>query len=439
MRNQSPQAKGAAIGLLPRRLAAETLAKTLDGQSFHPLGPDAIDDPRDRAFANRLVTIALRRNGHLDLIVQQLLARGLPKRAGHFEAILRIGLAELLFLPGAAPHAAINSAVDLIKTDRRGSHLHRLMNGTLREAQRRADAFMNLPAEALLPEFFRARWRNVYGQVAIEGFATALITGAPLDLTLKSPDPDLPATLGASVLSPLTMRLETRDSPIDQMPGYAAGKWWVQDMAAAIPARLIELPKGARVLDLCAAPGGKTAQLAAAGYQVTALDNNQHRLGQLAENLARLGLSAEFICADATEPLDLEPFAAILIDAPCSATGTFRRHPEVLLNRSADDISSRAALQRRIVAQALSVLQPDGILIYATCSLEPEEGEEQANWIATTFPQLSPLPVTPELVYGNAEFISPEGWVRTHPGQRASHVDAGALDGFFVARYKASL
>ena len=420
-------------------MAAETLAAVLGGQPFTPIAATALPESRDRAFANRLVTVALRRHGHLETILAALLERGLPKRAGLFAPLLRIGLAELLFIENAAAHAAIDSAVTLLKADRRGGHLAKLLNATLRTAQRRSEEFTALPPETLIPEPFRGRWRRLYGEDALLRFAEALLCGAPLDLSFKSDDPALLTDLQARQTLPLSARIETRDRSVAELPGYEAGAWWVQDVAASLPARLIDLPAGARVLDLCAAPGGKTAQLCAAGYKVTALDNDAGRLARLDANLARLGLSAEIVCADAAAPLDLAPFDAILIDAPCSATGTFRRHPEVLINRSEKDIASRVDLQRRIVANAVPLLKPGGQLVFASCSLEPEEGEAQADWIASEYPKLAPMSVEQTERQVLAPALTSTARLRTHPGLVWPELGPGGMDGFFVARFINSL
>ncbi len=422
-------------GLKPRRLAAETLDGVLRGQGFFPLDTEALPEARERAFANRLVTTALRRNGHLTAIIDTLMRRGLPKRAGRFEAYLRLGLAELLFVEGAAAHAAISSAVTLVKADRRGGHLDKLMNAVLREAQRRAGEFAALPRDLLIPEPFRGRWRAHYGEETLFAFADALVAGAPLDLSFKTEDPDLVAALGARPTLPLSVRLDTRDKKVEDLPGYATGAWWVQDVAASLSARLIDLPAGARVLDLCAAPGGKTAQLAARGYRVTALDNDAGRLERLKANLARLGLAAEIVCADATGPLQFEPFDAILVDAPCSATGTFRRHPEVLINRSPADIADRVDLQRKIVTHAVPLIKPGGTLVFATCSLEPEEGENQAAWISKSFPQLRPAPVTETDMTVLAPALTPNGVFRSHSSLVWPEIGSGGMDGFFLSRF----
>jgi 16S rRNA (cytosine967-C5)-methyltransferase len=209
----------------------------------------------------------------------------------------------------------------------------------------------------------------------------------------------------------------------------------VQDAAAAIPARLLRLPAGARVLDLCAAPGGKTAQLIKSGYAVTALDDDTERLARLRENPGRLGYAAEIVEADAGEYRPDRKFAGILLDAPCSATGTFRRHPEVVWHRKAADVAGRAALQQRLLRNAAANLEPGGTLIYCVCSLEPEEGEAQARWVAETMPELAPDPIAPDELPGLGAAAGPAGHVRTHPAMRVPGEAGGTLDGFFVARF----
>jgi 16S rRNA (cytosine967-C5)-methyltransferase len=407
----------------------------LGGQHFAPFAADEIADGRERAFANRLVTAALRRWGHLDLVLETLLDRGLPKKAPRFEAVLRLALAELLFLPQAADHAATHLAVESVKANPRTRHLAGLANATLRAAQGRRETFSALDPLLALPAPVRARWQPVYGDAALAAFAEALLAAPPLDLSLKAPGPELAALPGAVVLPGPALRLFERDAPVESLPGFAEGNFWVQDAAAAIPARLVDFPPGARILDLCAAPGGKTAQLCAAGHDVTALDADGTRLTRLAANMQRLGFSPRVVEADALAFTDPEPFDAVLLDAPCSATGTFRRHPEVLHQHGPADIAGRAALQRRLIAHAASLLRPGGTLVYCVCSLEPEEGEAQAEWIAANLPDLVPGPVAPAELPGLEAPITPAGFVRTHPGLSPSGAEGG-MDGFFVARFR---
>lgn len=425
-----------AAGLGPRLIAAETLRQVLAGASFAPIGAEAIADPRDRALANRLVTTALRRHGHLSIALDRLLHRGLPQRAGSFEAVLRLALAQLLFLPDLGDHSALFLAGEALKADGKAAHLKGLANAVLRRAQAERASLSALPLADLFPEDLRARWTERYGAAALDRFGHALLDGPALDVTLGADDPELVAALGAVPVIADTVRVGDRDRPVDALAGFAEGRWWVQDVAAAIPARLIGLDPGARVLDLCAAPGGKTAQLIKAGYRVTALDSDAGRLDRLGQNLRRLGQSAEIVLADAAHYRPEEPFDAVLVDAPCTASGIFRRHPEVIWHRGAADIADRARLQRRLVEAALAALKPGGMLVYCVCSLEPEEGEAQAAWMGGPGCGLQPLPIRAAELGGLIEAVTPEGWVRTHPGLALPHAVQGGLDGFFTARFQ---
>lgn len=424
-------------GLGLRLSAAAKLRAVLAGDNFAPLTAAEVPDGRDRALANRLVTVALRHHGQLTETIAQLLDKGLPKKSGTFEAVLRISLAQLFYMPDLGDHSALFLAVEAVKKDKKSQHLAPLMNAVLRRAQAEAADFRAISSDFLFSERQMNRWVEAYGDVRA-AFADALVTGAPLDLTLKHDNPVLVELLGGRVISADTVRVAERDAPVSELPGYGDGRWWVQDAAAAIPARLMRLEDGARVLDLCAAPGGKTAQLVKAGYEVTALDSDAGRLDRLRDNLKRLGYVAEVVQADGTTYGPRQKFAGVLLDAPCSATGTFRRHPEVVWHRSAKDIAGRVALQRQFIAHATDLLSPGGTLIYCVCSLEPEEGEAQAAWIAANVPDLVADPVTADELPGLEMALTAEGHVRTHPG--ISLGDSGGkgdtLDGFFIARFR---
>ena len=397
-------------GLKLRLLAAQRLRAVLGGDHFSPIGAGELPDGRDRALANRLVSTALRRHGQIDVMLGELLEKGMPPRSGSFEAILRLSLAQLVFLPDLGAHSALFLAVEAIKRDNKARHLSGLMNAVLRKAQGNSARYGLLDETLLLPTELSNGWRAAYGSDAVARFAGALIDGAPLDLTLQDADPELIGALDAQPLLADTVRLDSRDRPVDALPGYSEGRWWVQDAAAAIPARLFDLPPGSSVLDLCAAPGGKTAQLLKAGYRVTALDSD----------------AAHFA------PVTL--YDGVLLDAPCSATGTFRRHPEVLWHRSGSDIAGRVRLQRSLLANALRSLKPGGTLIYCVCSLEAAEGEDQAYWALEALPELSLDPIRSDEVLGLEGAVTPRGFVRTHPAMRPSE-SAGGMDGFFVARF----
>ena len=420
-------------GLAIRIAAAARLAAVLRGEQFRPLGATELPDGRNRAVANRLVTTALRRHRHLDGIIADLLDRGLPPRSGSFEAVLRIALAQLLFLPELGAHSAIFLAVEALKRDKKTLHLKGLMNAVLRRAQARAGQYWDLPPASLFADWLQQDWTSAYGEAAVSAMGEALLAPPPLDLTIPGHDPDLIESLGGWPLMGDTVRIPVRDAPVEALPGYAEGRWWVQDAASAIPARLLDLAPGARVLDLCAAPGGKTAQLATAGYAVTALDADGTRLDRLRANLDRLGLSAIILQADATTFAPEERFDAVLVDAPCSGTGIFRRHPDVLLHRTKKDITQRLPLQRRLLRNGLRCLAPGGTLIYSVCSLQVEEGEEQARWAAESLGELVVDPVREEELNGLEPALTPEGVVRAHPGLLP---EQGGIDGFFVARFR---
>ena len=423
-------------GLATRLAAAERLDLVLRGANFAPFSVSDIVDGRDRAIANRLVTTALRRHGQLNLAIARYLDRGVPKRSGPFEALLRLSLAQLLYLPEMGDHSALFLAVEATRRDNRSQHLGKLMNAVLRRAQADRDELLTLPQVALFPERLAALWQSAYGAAALPGLAGALLDGAPLDLTLRDEDPELVASLGAVPVAFDTVRIADRDRSVEALPGYAEGRWWVQDAAAALPARLIGLAAGAEVLDLCAAPGGKTAQLAKAGYRVTALDIDPQRMERVGENLGRLGYAAELVVGDGTALDPARRYDGILLDAPCSATGTFRRHPEVVWHRDAADIAGRVALQRRFLSAAAACLNPGGVLVYCVCSLEPAEGEEQAKWAAGAIETLVADPILPAELGQMGFAATPEGVIRTYPGQLVPGENGGTLDGFFVARFR---
>lgn len=422
-------------GLKLRLAAAQRLRAVLGGEHFLPLTATDLADGRDRALANRLITTALRRHGQIDAIIADLLEKGLPARSGSFEAVLRLSLAQLVFLPDIGAHSALFLAVEAIKRDAKARHLAGLMNAVLRRAQANSARYGLMDETLLIPQAFRNDWAASYGPEAVERFAQALIDGAPLDLTLKEDDPALIEALRAEAVLGNTVRLESRDRPVEALPGYDDGRWWVQDAASAIPARLLSLPLGASVLDLCAAPGGKTAQLLSAGYRVTALDSDGARLDRLRQNMARLGYDPAIVETDAATFDPTNPFNGILLDAPCSATGTFRRHPEVLWSRSAADIAGRVRLQQALLSNAFRCLAPGGTLIYCVCSLEADEGEHQAEWALHALPGLEANPIAHAELPGLEQAVTPKGYVRTHPAMTPGSGNLG-MDGFFVARFK---
>jgi 16S rRNA (cytosine967-C5)-methyltransferase len=404
------------VGLPARRAAVELLDAVLTKKQ--PLGEalsralDAgpmLDLPaRDRALARAIVATSLRRKGQLDIVIDRFLERGMPEKAGTLYPILLSGAAQLVFLK-TPPHAAIELAVTLAQYDPRARRYDKLVNAVLRRVSEHGEAIaaaLDAP-RVNTPDWLWARFERAWGEQRTRAIAEANLIEAPLDLTVKG-DPEgwAAATLGR-VLPTGSVRLLPKGR-IESLPGYEDGAWWVQDAAASLPARLLGDVAGKRVADLCAAPGGKTAQLAVAGASVVAVDDSQPRLKLLAENLARLGLEAEIVTADATTWDPGERFDAILLDAPCSSTGTIRRHPDIPYTKSAKDIAPLAVLQSRLLDKAAALLKPGGRLVYATCSLEPEEGEAQ---VAALLGRNERLRLDP---------ISPPEW--------------SGMDGFFAAR-----
>jgi len=428
-------------GLAVRQQAAIALDKVLKGKVFEPFNANDFADSRDRALANRLVTMSLRRHGHLDQIIKSLLERGVPKRSGLFEATLRSGLTQLLFLSDIAEHSAIHLAVEIARRDRRASRYDKLLNGVLRQAQRENQQWNSLKNHLLFPLWIAQSWAKNYGDEALEKFGEALLQGAPLDLTLKEKTPDIIEQLGAKATMFDSVRVFSRENPVHKLPCYEEGEWWVQDVAATIAARLftidgVDKNHIFRVLDMCAAPGGKTAQLVKAGYEVTALDNSPKRLQRLKENFERLKYPTKTLEVDAVNFSTDQKFDGILIDAPCSASGVFRRHPEVLWQRGKEEIVDRVALQQKLISSAVKSLIDGGQLIYCVCSLHEEEGESQVNWVSKNFPQLQLLPISNQELDGLEGAINHQGCVRTHAGLSFSNQTEGGMDGFFIARWR---
>jgi 16S rRNA (cytosine967-C5)-methyltransferase len=422
-------------GLKLRLVAAQRLKSVLAGDNFTPLTTAELADGRDRALANRLITTALRRQGQLNFIIHALLDKGMPGKSGTFEAVLRLSLAQLVFLPDLGAHSALFLAVEATKRDPKARHLSGLMNAVLRNAQANSAKFGMLEDDLLIPDTFGDTWLEAYGEAAIDAFSTALLAGAPLDLTVKTSDAELIEQLGADPVMADTVRIDQRDRPVEALPGFDEGRWWVQDAASAIPARLLGAKAGGRVLDLCAAPGGKTAQLVKSGYKVTALDSDAGRMERLKQNLARLDYAAETVVADAGTYAPTSLYDGVLLDAPCSATGTFRRHPEVIWHRSVGDVAGRVRLQRALLTNAFRCLDASGVLVYCVCSLEPAEGEGQVDWALDALPGLELWPVAAAELPGLESAVTERGLVRTHPGMAPGGREGG-MDGFFVARFR---
>ncbi len=432
----------AVPGLAARRLAADILdgvlrrRRALDDELDSTATRAALTGlpERDRALTRALVAAVLRRLGSLRHLIGLLLDRGPPKEAPRVETALLLGAAQILLLD-VPDHAAVDLAVRLAQADRHAARYAGLVNAVLRRLAREgAERLAGLDAAVLdTPEWLMARWIATYGEATARAIAAANSREPGLDLTVKS-DPALwAARLGGRVLPTGTVRMIAHGA-VTALPGFAEGAWWVQDAAAALPVRLFGDVSGLRVADLCAAPGGKTAQLAAAGARVTAVDRAPARLGRVRENLARLSLQAELVSADVAE-WTAEPFDAVLLDAPCSSTGTIRRHPDVPWLKSPADIAKLAALQHRLIERAAALTKPGGTLVYSTCSLEPEEGEHVVADLLAREPSMQRAPIAAAEVFGCGEFISKDGDLRTLP---CHFPDAesrlAGLDGFYAAR-----
>jgi 16S rRNA (cytosine967-C5)-methyltransferase len=432
-------------GLAARRIAADildgvlhkhrTLDDQLDGAGAHP-GLKSLAD-RDRALMRRLVATILRRLGTLGHVLSRLLDRGIPTDAPRAQSALLIGAAQILWMD-VPDHAAVDLSVRLVQSDRRAAKYAGLVNAVLRRCAREGEGLIDeVKSQSLdLPPWLMARWNAHYGEATAHQMASAIAHEPSLDLTVKSDTEQWATRLHGETLQTGTVRTLLQGS-VTMLPGFTEGQWWVQDAAAALPARLLGDIAGKTVADLCAAPGGKTAQLALAGARVTAVDRSVARMARLRDNLARLELAAETVVTDAVEwpGGNGEGFDGILVDAPCTSTGTIRRHPDVAWLRQEADIGALAALQKRLLQKAVTLLKPGGMLIYCTCSLEPEEGEQAIAALLAAESGVRRAPIAAGEVDGLGEILTAEGDLRTlpchlpHPDPRLA-----GLDGFYAAR-----
>ncbi len=389
-------------------------------------------EARDRAFARLLVATVLRRLGQIDAAIDARLERPLPQKRAVVRDILRLGVAQVAVL-GTRPHAAVDTAVAL--TEARGQEgLKGLVNAVLRRIAEAGPLPPDDPEHTNVPRWLWDSWDAAYGAEAAAAIARAHLTEPPLDLSVKDPCSATrwAAALDAEILPTGSLRRHGGGDPAT-LAGFAEGAWWVQDAAAALPARLLGDVAGRQIADLCAAPGGKTVQLAAAGAAVTAVDRSDKRLGRLRENVGRLGLAVETVVADAAAWMPPAPFDAVLLDAPCTATGTLRRHPDIAWNKSADDVGRLVAVQDRLLAAALRMVAPGGTVVYATCSLQPEECEQRIAALLATGAAAERVPVAAAELPGLAAAITVRGDVRTLPCHWA---ESGGLDGFYAARLR---
>ena len=425
-------AHAALVDILHRRLPLDTVL---------PPRLDGLADERDRRFAHRLVLTVLRYRGVLLAAVDSLLDRPLPAGQLRVRLLLEAGLAQLLLLD-VPDHAAVDSSVALAGALRLGRY-RALVNAVLRRAQRerrRLEAMPDAPFAAL-PDWLAGRWIDRFGRDAAAAIASALRAEPPLDISVARDPEGWAARLDGAVLWGNTVRRAA--GPVAGLDGYeggegrdggrSGGSWWVQDAGAALPARLLPMPEDGLVLDLCAAPGGKTAQLAATGARVVAVDRSAGRLKRLRDNLRRLRLQADIVEADAATWRHPEPVGAILLDAPCSATGTLRRRPDIAWTKTEADIAALARVQAALLANAAAMLRPGGVLVYAVCSLEAEEGPGPIARFLAQAPAFERAPVDAAELGPVADALTPEGDVQTLPCHLAA---LGGMDGFFIARLR---
>lgn len=432
-------------GLAARQAAARLLAAIVEKRT----SADGLTDEhgghpqflalaaRDRALVRAILAAALRHRLAIAALIDQQLERPLPAGATALHHILHVALAQMLFLDVPA-RAAVDLAVEHAGRDPRTRRFARLVNAVLRGIQRldpaRRDAIIAGAPRA--PDWFAAMLERDYGSARAEAILAAQGVPAPLDLTVRSDPGQWAERLGGIVLPTGSVRLGRFDGPVSALPGFADGQWWVQDAAAAIPARLLGPVDGLAVVDLCAAPGGKSAQLAHAGARLTAVERVPARLKRLEANFARLGFKASLVQADLFDFAPAQPFDAVLLDAPCSSTGTVRRHPDIPWTKGPEDIAKLAGLQRRMLEHAIGLVRPGGLIVFANCSLARAEGEALAAAFAD-HPALEPAPVRPGEFPDLDPYLGPEGHVRTIPADLVlDRPELSGLDGFFAARFR---
>lgn len=424
-----PNARSLALDLLKavledRQPLDETWAR--DARILHL-------EARDRAFLRKLVTETLRRLGQIDALIGRFLNKPLKANQGELRQLLRLGLCQLCFLK-TPPHAAVNTTVNLASGQSLAG-FRGLVNAVMRRATREAEALEAEQDAARLntPDWLWQSWTKAFGETTARAIAEAHLTDPPLDLTVKDDPQAWQENLDASLLATGSLRLPPGSGDITALPGYEDGAWWVQDAAACLPAKLLEPVAGKRVIDLCAAPGGKTAQLAAAGAEVTAVELSASRVARLQENLSRTRLEARVIEADARTWRPDQPADAVLLDAPCSATGTIRRHPDIPHLKGAGGVASLTGLQDELLKAAFEMVAPGGLLVYATCSLQKEEGPARIEALLKSGVAAERVPISASESPLADLTITPEGDLRTLPSHLAAE---GGMDGFYACRLR---
>lgn len=389
-------------------------------------------DARDRGFVRHLGTTCLRRLGQLDAMINHCTPKKLTGKQKKVRNILRLGIVQLLYMEVPA-HAAVNCAVkmtDKCKT-RIERHMKGMVNAIMRRIDREREKFTTgFSAELNLPKWLKENWRKTYGAEQVALICESLLAEPPLDISLK-PQEDAALwadKLSGTVLANGSIRCDAVGA-VQEKPGYEDGHWWVQDMAAALPVHLLAAKAGEEVLDLCAAPGGKAAQSAAKGCAVTAVDMSERRLRRLKENMTRLKLNVDVVTSNILDYKPEKPFSHILLDAPCSSTGTLRRHPELTRLRGPKDVTDLVAIQRKLLDAAIEMLPIGGCLIYCVCSMQAEEGPDQIEALLQRNPHIKRQRIQKEEIFGLDQCLMERGDVQTLP-----HHSEGGMDGFYIAR-----
>ncbi len=444
-RNQKSSAGRSAPakpGLQARAAAAKILAAVvdrklpLDGALDHEHGNPAYKalGESDRALVRAILNTTLRHLPRIDAAIDSLLESPLPEGARALHHVLAIGAAQILYLD-VPDHSAVDLAVEQANQDPRNRRFAKLVNAVLRRLGREKDeVLVRIEKVPPMPTWFLSRLEKAYGRDAALAISQSQLEPAAIDLTVKADAEAWAKRLNGVALPTGGVRLAAFEGGIPSLEGFDEGAWWVQDAAASIPARLFGNLSGKRAADLCAAPGGKTAQLILAGGVVTALDQSESRLRRLRSNLDRLGLEADTVATDLTTFRPTEGFDAILLDAPCSSTGTTRRHPDVLWTKGPDDIARLAALQERLLRHALTLLKPGGTLVFSNCSLDPAEGEEVVARVLSDADAIERVPISAGDWPGLEAAITPLGEFRTLPTMlKMPEGIASGLDGFYAA------
>ncbi|WP_199628015.1 RsmB/NOP family class I SAM-dependent RNA methyltransferase [Rhizobium sp. OAE497] len=440
--NKPGERPPAKPGLQARSAAAKILAAVvdkklpLDGALDHEHGNPAYKalGESDRALVRAILNSALRHLPRIDAAIASLLDCPLPDGARALHHVLVVGAAQILYLD-VPDHSAVDLAVEQANNDPRNRRFAKLVNAILRRLGREKEAVLASVADVpAMPDWFLARLSKAYGRQAALAISDSQLEPAAIDLTVKADAAAWAERLNGAVLPTGGVRLAAFDGSIPSLEGFEDGAWWVQDAAASIPAKLFGDLTGKRVADLCAAPGGKTAQLILAGGKVTAIDQSENRLKRLRSNLARLGLEAETLVTDLTKFQPEEGFDAILLDAPCSSTGTTRRHPDVLWTKGPEEIEKLAGVQERLLRHALAFLKPDGVIVFSNCSLDPTEGEDVIARVLADVPGIARVPIEAASWPGLEQAISPLGDFRTTPVMLPMPDGiASGLDGFYAA------